>query len=30
VTNPQGSCCLGNVAKVVQETLTSVTRSERR
>ncbi|MBI3319994.1 MAG: copper chaperone Copz family protein [Candidatus Omnitrophica bacterium] len=22
VTNPQGSCCLGNVAKVVQETMT--------
>jgi len=24
VTNPQGSCCLGNVVKVVQETMTMV------
>ena len=25
VTNPQGSCCLGNVSKAVQEATTSVT-----
>jgi len=25
VTNPQGSCCLGNVAKVVQQATASVT-----
>lgn len=29
VTNPQGSCCLGNVAKAVQETTALITQQRR-